>query len=126
MHASKLTVEHMRNVLQRYVDAVTRGDCEGIMALYADDATVEDPVGSEPRRGRAAIAELYRNAAGQVRLELDGRVRVAANCAAAPMIGRPAGMAGMVVEIVDVMTFNDDGLITSMRAYWSPDTIRPE
>ena len=126
MSASKLTAEHMRNVLQRYVDGVTRGDCEGIMALYADEATVEDPVGSEPRRGRAAIAELYRNAAGQVRLELDGRVRVAANCAAAPMIGRPTGMPGMVVEIVDVMTFNDDGLVTSMRAYWSPDTIRPE
>ncbi len=120
------TTEHMRNVLQRYVDLLTSGDADGIMALYADDATVEDPVGSEPRRGRAAIAELYRNAAGKVRLELDGRVRVAANCAAAPMIGHPAGMQGMVIEIVDVMTFNDDGLITSMRAYWSPDTIRPE
>jgi steroid delta-isomerase len=125
MSAAKLTAEHMRNVLQRYVDCLTRGDCDGIMALYAGDATVEDPVGSEPRRGRAAIAELYRNAAGKVRLELDGRVRVAANCAAAPMLGRPAGMEGMVIEIVDVMTFNDDGLITSMRAYWSPDTIRP-
>ena len=126
MSTSKSTAEHMRSVLARYVDCLTRGDCDGIMTLYADDATVEDPVGSEPRRGRAAIAELYREAAGKVRLELDGRVRVAANCAAAPMIGRPTGMEGMVIEIVDVMTFNDDGLITSMRAYWSPDTIRPE
>jgi steroid Delta-isomerase len=121
-----VTAEHMRRVLQCYVDAMTRGDCDAIMALYADDATVEDPVGSDPRRGRAAIADLYRNAAGTVRLELDGRVRVAANCAAAPMLGRPTGLEGMVVEIVDVMTFNDEGLITSMRAYWSPDTIRRE
>jgi steroid delta-isomerase len=126
MSTSRLTPEYMRDVLQRYVDGVTRGDCDGIMALYADDATVEDPVGSEPRRGRDAIAALYRNTAGKVRLELDGRVRVAANYAAAPMLGRPTGMPGMVVEIVDVMTFNDDGLITSMRAFWSPDTIRPE
>jgi steroid delta-isomerase len=126
MSVPKLTAEHMRNVLQQYVDCMTRGDCDGIMGLYAYDAIVEDPVGSEPRRGRQAIAELYRNAAGKVRLELDGRVRVAANCAAAPMIGRPTGMEGMVVEIVDVMTFDDAGLITSMRAYWSPDTIRPE
>jgi len=125
MPASTLTTEHMRDVLARYVDGMTRGDCDGIMALYADDATVEDPVGSEPRRGRAAIAELYRNAAGKLRLELDGRVRVADRYAAAPMLGYPHGMAGMVVEIVDVMTFNDDGLITSMRAYWSPDTMRP-
>lgn len=126
MTTSKLTAEHMRGVLARYVDCLTRGDCDGIMALYADDAIVEDPVGSPPRRGREAIAELYRNAAGKVRLELEGRVRVAANSAAAPMIGRPSGMPGMLVEIVDVMTFDDEGRITSMRAYWGPDTIRPE
>lgn len=126
MSTSKATAEHMRAVLERYVACMTSGDCDGIMALYADDATVEDPVGSEPRRGREAILELYRNAAGKVRLELDGRVRVAANSAAAPMLGRATGMEGMVIEIVDVMTFDDDGRITSMRAYWSPDTIRPE
>jgi steroid delta-isomerase len=126
MSAGTITAEHIRSVLERYVDFVTRGDCDAILALYADDASVEDPVGSEPRRGRAAIAELYRNAAGKVRLELDGRVRVAGNCAAAPMIGRPTGMEGMVVDIVDVMTFDDAGLITSMRAYWGADTIRPE
>jgi len=126
MSATKSSAEHMREVLARYVDCMTRGDCEGIMALYADDAVVEDPVGSPPRRGREEIAELYRNAAGKVRLELDGRPRVAANTAAAPMIGRAQGMPGMVIEIVDVMTFDDEGRITSMRAYWSPETIRPE
>lgn len=120
-----LTPEHMRSVLERYVDAMTRGDVDAIVALYAEDATVEDPFGSEPRRGREAITEMYRNAAGKVRLALDGRVRVAANAAAAPMLGYPTGMDGMVVEIVDVMTFDDEGRITSMRAYWSPDTIRP-
>lgn len=120
-----LTPEHMRSVLDRYVDAMTRGDVDAIMALYADHATVEDPFGSEPQHGREAITQLYRNAAGKVRLTLDGRVRVAGNAAAAPMLGYPTGMDGMVVEIVDVMTFDDDGRITSMRAYWSPDTIRP-
>lgn len=125
MSRFELTADHMRQVLQIYVDAMTRGDADAILALYADGATVEDPVGSEPRRGHESIAELYRGAAGKVRLELDGRVRVAANCAAAPMIGHPVGMEGMVVEIVDVMTFDASGKITSMRAFWSPDTIRP-
>lgn len=125
MTTGKLNADHMRSVLDQYVDAMTRGDVDAIMALYADDATVEDPVGSDPRRGSDAIRELYLSAAGKVRLELDGRVRVAANSAAAPMLGHPVGMDGMVVEIVDVMTFADDGRITSMRAYWSPDTIRP-
>lgn len=123
---SKATAEHMRHVLQRYVELMTSGDHEALVALYAADATIEDPVGSEPRRGLEQIAELYRSAAGRVRLELDGNVRVAANSAAAPMVGRPVGMSGMVVDIVDIMTFDDNGLITSMRAYWSPDTIHPE
>lgn len=123
---SKATPQHIRDVLQRYVDLMTSGDWEAIVALYAEDAIIEDPVGSEPRRGREQITELYRGAAGRLRLELEGRVRVVGNAAAAAMIARPAGMEGMVVDTVDVMTFNDEGLITSMRAYWSPDTIHPE
>jgi len=30
------------------------------------------------------------------------------------------------IDIIDVMSFDEDGLITSMRAYWSPDAIRRE
>lgn len=115
--------EHIRGVFERYVELVTAGDFEAIARLYADDATVEDPIGSEPHRGRAAIREFYRASAGRVRLGLDGRVRVAGREAAAAMIARPAGADGMVVDTIDVMTFDDSGLITSMRAYWSADTI---
>jgi steroid Delta-isomerase len=121
-----LTAEHIRDVFQRYVELVTRGDFEAVALLYAEDATVEDPVGSEPRRGRAAIREFYRNSAGKVRLELEGRVRVAGRQAAAAMVARTTAMPGMVLETLDVMTFDDAGHITSMRAFWSPDTIYPE
>ena len=120
------TAEHIRNVFQRYVELVTASGAEAIANLYAEDATVEDPIGSEPHRGRAAICEFYRAAAGRVRLVLEGRVRVAGREAAAAMIAYPSGADGMVVDTVDVMTFDDAGLITSMRAYWSADTIHRE
>ncbi|HVM96325.1 MAG TPA: nuclear transport factor 2 family protein [Candidatus Acidoferrales bacterium] len=123
---SKATAEHIRKVLQSYVDLMTAGDHEAIVALYADNATVEDPVGSEPRRGKEQIRELYRNASGRVRLELEGRVRVVSNIGAAAMLAYPAGMENMVVDTIDIMTFDEDGLITSMKAYWSPDTIHPK
>jgi steroid Delta-isomerase len=29
----------------------------------------------------------------------------------------------MRIDIISVMTFNDDGKIASMKAYWSPDNI---
>src|SRR6185436_19646257 len=121
-----ITAEHIRHVFQRYCDLVTLGDFDAIAQLYSKDATVEDPVGSTPHRGRAAIREFYRASAGAVRLALEGRVRSVGNEGAAAMIARPAEDPHMRVETLDVMTFNDDGLITSMRAYWSPETIYRE
>ncbi|HUI25255.1 MAG TPA: nuclear transport factor 2 family protein [Candidatus Kryptonia bacterium] len=120
------TAEHIRNVFQRYVELVTRGDFEAVTQLYAENATVEDPVGSEPKRGRDAIREFYRASSGMVNLKLEGRVRVAGREGAAAMIARPTAAAGMVIETLDVMTFDDAGRITSMRAFWSPDTIYRE
>jgi steroid delta-isomerase len=121
-----ITAAHVRNVFQRYCDLVTQGDFEAIALLYAEDAIVEDPVGSEPHRGRAAIREFYRASAGAVRLELEGRVRIAGREAAGAMIARPKADESVRVETLDVMTFDDDGLVTSMRAYWSADTIYRE
>lgn len=121
-----VTSEHIRSVFQRYCELVSTGDFEAIAQLYASDATVEDPVGSTPHRGREAIREFYRGSAGHVHLELEGRVRTVGNEGAGAMIARPSADPRMRVETLDVMTFGEDGLITSMRAYWSPDTISRE
>ena len=123
---TSLTAAHIRDVFQRYVELVTRGDFEAVALLYAEDATVEDPIGSPLHLGRDAIREFYRASAGMVHLALEGRVRIAGREAAGAMIARPTGAVGMVIETLDVMTFNDHGLVTSMRAFWSPDTIYRE
>lgn len=117
------TAEHIRAVFARYCELVTRGDHAAIALLYAPDATVEDPVGSAPHRGRDAIREFYRASAGAARLELEGRVRVAGREGAAAMIARPTADPSLRIETLDVMTFDDAGLITAMRAYWSADTM---
>lgn len=121
-----VTAEHVRNVFQRYCELVTAGDFDAIAKLYAEDATVEDPVGSTPHRGRDAIREFYRASAGSARLELEGRVRSAGNEGAAAMVARPSADPSLRVETLDVMVFRDDGLIASMRAYWSADTIHKD
>ena len=46
---------HIRQLVERYPELVTKTDIDAILALYADDATVEDPIGSEVRRGRDGI-----------------------------------------------------------------------
>jgi steroid delta-isomerase len=105
---------------------VTKGDVDGIVALYADDATIEDPIGSELRRGRAAIRAFYQASAGKVTMKRSGPACVAGNeaaCALVVLLG-PEGEQ-QALDIISVMRFDDAGKIASMRAYWSFDAMRP-
>jgi steroid delta-isomerase len=118
--------DHIRKVYARYVELVSAGDADAVAALYARDATVEDPIGTPLKRGRDAIRAFYASTGGAAKLELTGPVRVCGREAAAPMVAKLKGLDGKhaYIDIIDFMTFDDDGLITSMRAFWSPDAIR--
>lgn len=115
----------IRDVVASYLKAVATGSAAEVAALYAENATLEDPVGSEPVRGRAAITEFY-SALEKMRQETELlAVRVAGDGAAFHFRVRtelPEGIAE--IEPIDVMTFDESGRITSMRAYWSPDDVQ--
>jgi steroid delta-isomerase len=49
----------IRSAMQSYVKFLTGTDIDGIMGLFADDATVEDSVGSEVLTGRDALGAFY-------------------------------------------------------------------
>jgi steroid delta-isomerase len=121
------SAEHIRETLRRYAELVSAGDWKAISELYADDATVEDPVGSEVRRGRDAIEALYREAAAmKLHMELTGPVRVGGNEAAAPLLirtSRPDGRTAFL-DVIDTMAFDERGRITAMRAFWRPEDWR--
>lgn len=120
------TSQQIAQVFQTYVDSMTNGDVDTIVSLYAPDAVVADPVGSPAVKGHAAIREFYAAAAPQVdHMILDGNPRIHQNWGAAPMRCFPKSPEGFCVEIVDVMTFNDEGKITSMTAYWGETNFRP-
>jgi RNA polymerase sigma-70 factor (ECF subfamily) len=51
--------EQVREIVERFVDAFERGDVEAIIALLAEDATLEMPPYAAWYRGRAAIAESW-------------------------------------------------------------------
>lgn len=122
---SKPDPSAIRKVVEQYVEWMTSGDAASIAALYADDATIEDPVGSPALRGREAILRWYQGSAGKVKLELTGPIRVAGGEAAFPMTGTlGAPDAPIYLDIIDVMKFDEQGRITSMRAFWSADAIR--
>jgi steroid delta-isomerase len=115
--------DDIRQTILRYISFMNDADVDAIAALYAEDATLEDPVGTEPIRGREAIRGFYAEAVGAVRLEATGNPRVAAGEVAFPMNAHIGGT--QILEIIDVMVFNDDGQIVSMRAFWSTDQNQP-
>lgn len=76
---------HYAEVADNYLRGLNEQNLELILSLYADNATVEDPVGSPVRKGKAALREFY---TGAVKMDLQltrtGPVRVAGHEAAFP------------------------------------------
>ena len=106
--------------VNRYIELVAKGSADDLVELYADDATVEDPVGGEVHIGRQAIHGFY-SAVSDVQRECElVSLRVAGNEAAFQFrLTITAGEHRMVIEPIDVMVFDDRGKVTAMKAYWS-------
>ena len=113
--------QQMKDAMQAYIDCFNRTDPEGIAALYADDATVEDPVGTPLKNGKAEVAAFYKMAVTTgAKLKLAAPIRASHGNSAAMafdvQLNMPTGEA--IIQVIDVMTFNDAGKFTSMRAFW--------
>ncbi|GAA1033323.1 MULTISPECIES: nuclear transport factor 2 family protein [Amycolatopsis] len=119
-----LTIDKITQTVAEYARRLEAGDAAKIAELYAEDATVEDPAGSAVRKGRAAIAAFYS--------ELDG-LALTAELLTVRASGDTAAFHLRVIttteefvssiEPIDVMTFDEHGRITSMRAIWSPADV---
>lgn len=123
------------DLAQRYVDAVNRGDVEGVAALYAADAVMHDPMSPEPVKGRDAIAATFaafKQAIPDMHWRLfapafgdDRRVayEVEVTGVNSGSLATPAGELpptpneiALTMAIVD--TLDADGLIAEERAYF--------
>ena len=121
-----LGAEYIESVVHRYLDRVANGTAEEVADLYASDATVEDPVGGEVHIGRHAIAGFYKNIESAPKETELLTLRVAGHEAAflfAITVG--AGEHRIRIEPIDVMVFDSEGKIASMKAYWSPADVTP-
>ncbi len=108
--------EHKIAAVHKYMEAFSGADMDLIREIYADDAVVEDPVGSEPYVGIDAIVGFYEGAfATGAKIALSGDVRCAGNAAAFPF---KVLMEGVDISPIDVFEFNAEGKVESMKAYW--------
>lgn len=120
------TAQEMETVVQRYIAALNAADLETIVALYAEDAVVEDPVGSPPHCGREAIRKFYAGSlALGLKVNLEGPVRAAADMAAFAFCVR-LHWNGRDTAIcpIDLFRFNAQGQVVQMQAIFGPSNIK--
>lgn len=111
------------DVVNRYIEGVSSQDMNAIREIFDEQATVEDPIGTDPHVGIEAVCKFYEGAfSAGVTLESAGSIRCAGNAAAFPFIARTPSME---IEVIDIFEFNKNGKVTSMRAYWGPENCTP-
>jgi steroid Delta-isomerase len=135
------TAEHpARDASRRSMDAVSRGAKDEWLALFAEDAIVEDPVGPSifsqdgaGHRGHAEIAAFWDTTIGNSeRVEFTIHDSFAAGTEVANVGVITSFLPGdqrVDAEGVFVYRVGPDGLIRSLRAFWEFDramkTLRP-
>ncbi len=115
--------------------AVEARDRQGWLALFAEDAVVEDPIGPSAfdpegmgHRGLEAIAAFYDSVIA-VNESITFTIRQSILCgdeAANVGVIRIAFAGGGAVEVDGVYIYrrSPDDKIASLRAFWEPDAIR--
>lgn len=123
-----MTQTAMKDALQAYVDRINAGDTAGVLALFAPDATIEDPVGTAVKRGAEIAAWFADTVAFSTRITPVAPIRGSHGREAALVFDvefTPPGGERLRIRSVDVCAFDAGGRIVSLRAFWGPDDIGP-
>ncbi len=115
--------------------AVEAGNRAAWLALFDDDAVVEDPIGPSPfdpdgtgHRGGAAIAAFYDDVIApneSIRFDIQRSIHCGDEIANVGVI-RITFPGGSAIEVDGVYTYRrtPEGKLAAIRAYWEPDRIR--
>ena len=96
-------------------------DPEGWLALFAPDATLEDPVGGPVHRGVEAIAAFHKNTISKM-TAFDYRIERSylAGSEAAMVVTFHIEIGGgrLDMDVVNIYTATRDGQLQSLRSFW--------
>lgn len=121
-----ITHDKAQQIVDSYLNALAATDLKGVLALYSENATVEDPVGTDPIQGQQALSEFYERAVGWVyEAKRIGEVRCANNeVVFAFEVKSEVEGNRFAIEVIDHFIFDEQGKIKSMRAFWSDTNMR--
>ncbi len=123
-----------REASQRSYSAVAKGDLAEWLTVYAEDAVLEDPVGpsmfdeqGKGHRGHAGISAFWDLAIAPIEtfefLITDSFANPGSNTCANIGSIKTSFTDGShtTTDLIMVYVVNDDGRVTSMKAFWEPE-----
>ena len=111
----ELSTEKIAQVVRSYIELAGHGSADEAAALFADNAIFESPTGGDVHRGIEAIRSAYHSM-------WDGREQ-RVDLVSLNVAGGEAAVhvqvvhSGQRVDVIDVMTFDKDAKISSLRTY---------
>jgi steroid Delta-isomerase len=115
--------------IDTYLAAFSASDRAGWLGCFAEGAWIEDPVGTPRRDGKDAIGAFWDETHAvpdSIELRPMGLRVVIGDEATFTMQARPVmGGSTFALDVIDHMTFDDVGKITTMRAFFDPATMAP-
>ncbi|SFR92009.1 steroid Delta-isomerase [Sphingomonas jatrophae] len=112
--------EKMIAAVHAYIAAFDAGDPDAVAALYAENATCEDPIGTPQHHGREAIRAFYTESMKTgAKLKLEGPIRVAGDYAVFPFsVNLHYEGSDKRIDVIDTFKFDDNDHVIEMKAYW--------
>ncbi|MEO9329565.1 nuclear transport factor 2 family protein [Gordonia aurantiaca] len=119
-------VDKIDAAVDSYIQLLTSGTAEQIADLYAPDATVEDPIGADIRNTREQLVEFYSTITGMDERSATLKWKKTAGDTAVFEFTLVTKTSGLAFEItpVDIMVFDENGKVKSMRAVWRPEDLK--
>lgn len=127
------TPEQVRKVLQDYIRAWTVKDKSLLLSLFAEDAVLEDPVGTPPFRGHTGIGKFWDFALSDSSRQICPRLEEIRACGDQGIlrftmeVRLPDQGKGLDLSIIELAELNEEGKLKRLRAFWDESSVgRPE
>ena len=132
-----MTTESRHPAVQANINSInyaTQGDKEAWLALYDDNALVQDPVGKSPfdstgegHQGKAAIEKFWDTVIGPSNITITVTKRCPSGSHTCAVFQTAVNDLGngikTSIDMIVVYEVNDAGKIIRMSAYWDWDTM---
>jgi steroid Delta-isomerase len=119
---SSLTPEQIEAAVEEYFDAVSAHDVQRYVNTFAPDGVLEDPVGTPPLQGTAAITGFITNIIAPFS-DIKHRIQDVVVCGNEAAVNwkldlKTTTNKHITIDGMGIFRFNQDGKLESVREFW--------